>query len=212
MVKIWLRLLCYEANSMIHLRLVSLFFKPPASVILDLKAMNLLSWWRRRWFMCLSILDNRIPTLPVIIDWWMSLPICDWAIMVALRSQRGEKGRPSSTSLSPCNRHSHSGSKEMVCFWIKPPLFGTYTYFMPQKSTQARNNLFFSIMCSPKCWASPFLSEKDSHGWIPRMPIYSPIMILLAVKCFKQVFLSTLQTLLWNSPFQSACPSLCVPV
>lgn len=43
-------------------------------------------------------------------DWWMFLPICDWAIMVALRSQRGEKGRPSSTSLSPWKRRSRQGN------------------------------------------------------------------------------------------------------
>lgn len=47
----------------------------------------------------------------------LSLPICDWAIMVALRSQSGEKGRQSSISLSPWRRHGYQNN---MASWIFP--------------------------------------------------------------------------------------------
>lgn len=67
------------------------------------------SLWNHNWCTVNSVwLERRLiasyPTCHC--DWWQFLPICDCAIMVALRSHRGEKGRPSSTSLSPWKRQS----------------------------------------------------------------------------------------------------------
>ena len=64
--------------------------------------------------------------MEAVLSWWNNdavrrqrssagSPICDWAIIVALRSHRGEKGSPSSASLSPWKKQWQNHSQS--CTW-----------------------------------------------------------------------------------------------